>query len=216
MPWLRIKLGPDLLMTSGMLGTAVALILYGLAHDASIALAASVLAGVSWIAVLARLTASAQVSLPDWVRGRGLALYTTVFFGCLTIGSAVWGKAAAVFGLPAAHFLSAVGVLVSIPLTWPWKLQTGNGVGLTPSVHWPAPITSFPIQHDRGPVLVTVEYRIRPQDRQAFLQETKHCSFASICRTPCMGALSVKHKFRRTLLFPLAQSRELGAFFRLR
>jgi MFS family permease len=170
MPWLRIKLGPDLLMTSGMLGTALALILYGLAHDAGIALAASVLAGVSWIAVLATLTVSAQVSLPDWVRGRGLALYTTVFFGCLTVGSAVWGKAAAVFGLPAAHFLSAAGVLVSIPLTWPWKLQTGNGVDLTPSMHWPAPITSFPIQHARGPVLVTVEYRIRSQDRQEFLK----------------------------------------------
>ena len=47
---------------------------------------------------------SAQVALPDWVRGRGLALYTTVFFGCLTLGSAVWGELAAVLGLPVAHF----------------------------------------------------------------------------------------------------------------
>jgi quinol monooxygenase YgiN len=36
-------------------------------------------------------------------------------------------------------------------------------------MHWPAPITVQDIEHDRGPVLVTVEYRIRPQDRDAFL-----------------------------------------------
>ena len=170
MPWLRAKLGSDLLVTSGMVGTAVALALYGLAHDVATAFLASLLAGVSWIAVLATLAISAQVSLPDWVRGRGLALYTTVFFGCLTIGSAVWGKIAAVLGLPTAHFLAAVGALVATLLTLRWKLQSGTGVDLTPSMHWPAPIAFYPIQHDRGPVFVTVEYRIRPQDRHAFLQ----------------------------------------------
>ena len=40
-------------MMSGMLGTAITLILYGLARDAATALVASLLAGVSWIAVLA-------------------------------------------------------------------------------------------------------------------------------------------------------------------
>jgi MFS family permease len=170
MPWLRAKFGPDRLVASGMLGTAVTLALYGLAHDAVTALVASVLAGVSWIAVLATLAVSAQVSLPDWVRGRGLALYTTVFFGCLTVASAIWGKVAAVLGLPAAHFIAALGALAAIPLTWHWKLQAGTGVDLTPSMHWPAPITSYPIEHDRGPVLVTLEYRIRPQDRQEFLE----------------------------------------------
>jgi MFS family permease len=170
MPWLRAKLGPEPLMTGGMLGTGVALALYGLAHDASTALVASVLAGASWIAVLATLAVSAQVSLPDWVRGRGLALFTTVFFGCLTVGSTAWGKVAAVLGLPAAHFLAAVGVIVVIPLTWRWKLQAGVGIDLTPSMHWPAPLAAHPIQGDRGPVLVSVEYRIRPQDRQELLQ----------------------------------------------
>jgi MFS family permease len=170
MPWLRAKLGPNLLVTSGMVGTAVTLALYGLAHDAITALVASLLAGVSWIAVLATLAISAQVALPDWVRARGLALYTTVFFGCLTIGSTVWGKVAAVLGLPTAHFLAAAGILAAIPLTWFWQLRSGAGVDLTPSMHWPAPITSYNIQQDRGPVLVTVEYRIRPQDRQEFLQ----------------------------------------------
>jgi hypothetical protein len=96
-------------------------------------------------------------------------LYTTVFFGCLTIGSAIWGEVAAFVGLPTAHFLAAPGAVVAIPLTWRWKLLTGSGVDLTPSMHWPAPLTPQDVEQDRGPVLVTVEYHIRRQDREAFL-----------------------------------------------
>jgi MFS family permease len=170
LPWLKSKLGPDRLMAVGALGQALAMVLYGLAREPATALAASVIAGASWIAALATLGISAQVALPDWVRGRGLALYTTVFFGCLTLGSAVWGEVAVWLGLPAAHFLAAAGAVAAIPLTWRWKLQTGVGVDLTPSMHWPAPLTAQDIERDRGPVLVTVEYRIRPRDRDAFLE----------------------------------------------
>jgi MFS family permease len=169
LPWLKAKLGPDRLAAAGTLGTALAMILFALARDAPTALAGSVAAGASWIAVLASLNVSAQVALPDWVRGRGLAIFVTTFFGCLTLGSAIWGQAAGIIGLPAALFLAAVGAVVAIPLTWPWKLQTGAELDLTPSMHWPAPIVASEIEHDRGPVLVTVEYRIDPKDREPFL-----------------------------------------------
>jgi MFS family permease len=169
MPRLRLKLGPDMLAACGMAGTAVTLALYGLAHDPFTALAASALAGISWIAVLATLTVSAQSSLPDWVRGRGLALFTTVFFGCMTLGSVVWGKLAASLGLPSAHFIAAAGAVVAIIVTWPWKLHAGTALDLTPSMHWPTPDVAQDVDRDRGPVLVTVEYRVRPEDREAFL-----------------------------------------------
>jgi hypothetical protein len=42
------------------------------------------------------------VALPEWVRGRGLALYITVMFGGLSLGSALWGEVASVAGLPVA------------------------------------------------------------------------------------------------------------------
>ena len=133
LPWLKTKLGPDRLMALGALGQAVAMVLYGLAREPATALAASAIAGASWIAALAILSVSAQVALPDWVRGRGLALYSTVFFGCLTLGSAAWGEVAVIVGLPAAHFLAAAGVVAAIALTWPWKLQTAAGIDLSPS-----------------------------------------------------------------------------------
>jgi predicted MFS family arabinose efflux permease len=102
LPWLKSKLGPDRLMALGALGQALAMVLYGIAREPPIAVVASLIAGASWIAALATLSVSAQVALPDWVRARGLALYTTVFFGCLTLGSAVWGEVAEWVGLSAA------------------------------------------------------------------------------------------------------------------
>ena len=169
LPWLKAKLGPDRLVAAGTIGTAIALVLFGLARGALTGLSASVIAGLSWIAVLASLNVSAQVALPDWVRGRGLAMFVTVFFGAVTLGSAVWGAVAGMVGLPAAHFLAAAGALLAIPIIWGNKLQTGAQVDLTPSMHWPTPVISREVEQDRGPVLVTVEYRVAPEERDAFL-----------------------------------------------
>jgi MFS family permease len=168
LPWLEKKLGPDRLVAAGTVATAVTLALFGLAHDTIIAVIASLIAGAAWIAVLASLNVSAQFALPDWVRGRGLSIYVTVFFGSLTLGSAVWGKVAALIGLPAAHLLAAVGALAMIPLTRRLKLQTAADFDLTPSMHWPAPMTSYEVEPGRGPVLVTVEYRIDSERRDEF------------------------------------------------
>lgn len=169
LPRLKTKLGADRLVAAGSIGTAVAMALFGLARNPATAFAASVIAGVSWIAVLSSLNVSVQISLPEWVRGRGLAMFVTVFFGAISLGSAIWGQMAGMLGLPAAHYLAAAGALLAIPLTWRWKLQTGAGLDLTPSMHWPAPIVANEVEQDRGPVLVTVEYRIDPKNRESFL-----------------------------------------------
>ena len=152
-----------------MIGTAAAMILFGLARQPPVALVASVLAGISWISALATLNVSAQVALPDWVRGRGLSIFVAAMFGSLTVGSALWGKVALWAGLPAAHFIAATAALVTIPLLWRWKLQTGAVLDLTPSMHWPEPVLAQEVERDRGPVLATVEYLIRPEDRMTFL-----------------------------------------------
>ena len=169
LPWLKRKLGPDRLVAGGTVGTAATLVLFGFAREPAVGLCASVLAGLSWIAVLASLNVSAQVALPDWVRGRGLSIFVTVFFGTMTVGSALWGQVAGMLDLPSAHFIAAAGALIAIPLTWRWKLQTGATVDLTPSMHWPAPLLAHDVEPDRGPVLVTVEYRIDPRNREGFL-----------------------------------------------
>ena len=169
LPWLKRRLGADRLVAAGTIGTAVALVLFALAKEPAVALAASLIAGVSWIAILATINVSAQVALPSWVRGRGLSIFGTVMFGSLTLGSALWGKVATLTSLPVAHLIAAAGATLAVPLLWSQKLQTGADLDLAPSMHWPAPVLLPNIEPDRGPVLVTVEYLVRPQDRDEFL-----------------------------------------------
>ena len=170
LPWLTHHLGADRMVALGTIGTVIALLLFAFARQWMMALAGSLVAGMSWIMVLATINVSAQVSLPGWVRGRGLSIFGTVMFGSLTVGSAIWGKVAALSGLPMAHISAGLGALIAVPLLWRWKLQTGAALDLTPSMHWPAPVLSADVGADRGPVLVTVEYNIRPDDRSGFLE----------------------------------------------
>jgi predicted MFS family arabinose efflux permease len=166
---LKSKVSANRLVATGEIGTAVALILFGLAREPVIAVAASIVAGACWIAALSSLNVSAQLSLPDWVRGRGLAMYVTVFFGTMTVGSLLWGELAALAGLPPAHFAAAATAIFAALSGSRWKLQTGKGIDLTPSMHWPEPVVTKGIAHDAGPVMVTVEYRIDAKDRDRFL-----------------------------------------------
>lgn len=169
LPWATSKLGADRLLAAATLGTAIAMVLFGIAHTAAVALLAALAAGACWMVAVSSLNVSAQVALPDWVRGRGLAVFVTVLFGAMSLGSSLWGEVAALEGLPAALILAASGALLATALTWRWKLQTGSGLDLSPSMHWPTPITTRKIEGDRGPVLVMIEYRIDAHHRAAFL-----------------------------------------------
>jgi hypothetical protein len=88
-----------------------------------------------------------------------------------------WGKLAGLEGLPIAHFVAAARILIAIPLTWQWKLQTGAALDLTPALHWRAPAVTLKVENNQGPVLVTVQYRVDAKDRAEFvsaLDELRH------------------------------------------
>ena len=120
---------------------------------------------------------SAQVALPDWVRGRGLAIFLTAYFGAMTVGSALWGEAANLKGVPFALFVAAAGAALGLVLTWRWKLETGAAQDLRPSMHWQAPAFVQRLEDDQGPILSVVEYRVDTKDAPEFLvlmQEIGH------------------------------------------
>jgi MFS family permease len=167
--WLTTRLSADGQAAFGTLGTIVALFLLAAAREPVVALAASFIAGASSIIALTAFFVSAQVALPEWVRGRGLAIFLTVYFGALTLGSAVWGEVASVKGVPFALSAAAAGALIGMAVTWRWKLQTGTPLNLSPSMRWRAPSFLNRVPNDQGPILAIAEYRIDPKDNAAFL-----------------------------------------------
>src|SRR3546814_6048557 len=95
-----------------------------------------------------------------------------VFFGCMAAGSAIWGQVATWTSIPTALLIAAAGALVAIPLTWRARLGQGENLDLTPSMSWAAPVVAedFDDHLDRGPVLVTIRYRIDEADSDQFLK----------------------------------------------
>jgi len=168
--YVRRIVNADFMVALGSIGTAAALGLFGGSRSAPMLLAACFVGGLSWVLVLTSLYTSAQNVLPQWVRGRGLAIFLTVIFGAVALCSAAWGQAAAKIGVDNSLVAAAIGAILAIPLTWPWKLQDAEALDLTPSLHYKEPRSAEDIGDDRGPVLVKIEYRIDPRNRERFLR----------------------------------------------
>ena len=168
-PYVKRWLGPDRFVAAGAIAIAAAMTMLGLSRSPSLAFAAAFVAGAGWTTALASLCVSAQIALPDWVRGRGLSIFFTAVFGSIALGSLLWGWAAAHLGLPATLFLAAAGAIAGVPLSSGWRLQTAEGMDLSPSRHWQAPMLARQVEDDAGPVLITLRYKLASEDADPFL-----------------------------------------------
>ena len=122
---------------------------------------ALVAAGAGWLYALSTLNTALQLTLPAWVRARGLAVYLMVFLGGQGIGALVWGLAASALGTPTT-LLVATGLLLLGALSLlRWPLRT-LGASLDRSIvaPWPEPALALDLAPEDGPVLVEVAYRI--------------------------------------------------------
>jgi hypothetical protein len=131
-------------------------------------LVAAFLSGAGWLYLLATYNTAAQTVLPGWVRARGMALYVLVFFGGTTVGSVVWGVVAEHAGVGPALVIAAAGVAVGLAARLRFRIRDTEGLDLSPTRHWPAPALSANVDPDEGPVLVSAEYSVDPEKREAF------------------------------------------------
>lgn len=126
LPRLRQRYGLDRVLMMGILGTVASLAGFALFHAPVLGMATALLAGASWIAGLSSLNVAAQLAVPDWVRARGMALYTTALYGCLALGSMLWGQIATRFSLAPTLLLAAGGALAGLLLGQHRRLQAAR------------------------------------------------------------------------------------------
>jgi len=170
LPRLRSRYGSDTLLSAASL--VYALVLFGLAELRSLlALAPLMLAsGAAWIAVLSSLQLAAQTSVPAWVRARALAVYILAFFGASALGGIAWGAVASQLSLSLAFSGAGVVLLAGLTMRLFFALPNSAAEDLAPSLHWPTPLLDDALDRERGPVLITLEYRIAAADTEAFLR----------------------------------------------
>ncbi|SEI09788.1 Predicted arabinose efflux permease, MFS family [Rhizobium tibeticum] len=168
MPRLRRHFDADGLLLGSALVTALVMAALSLAPPQWLAVVILLFLGAAWITALTTLNGAAQAVLPNWVRGRGLAVYLTVFNGAMTAGSLGWGAVGEVAGVSGTLLIAAGGLLVAGVIMHFIKLPSGDA-DLVPSNHWPEPLVAEPVAHDRGPVLILIEYHVEKHHRTPFL-----------------------------------------------
>lgn len=168
LPWVRRRVPVNALTVVAALLFAGATAALALVPGPVVAAPVLVLAGMAWIAMMAALNGAAQLAVPGWVKARALAIYLLVFQGSMTAGAALWGSIALHAGTDAALFAAAGGLVVALIAAWRFPLSGEDALDLAPSLHWGAPVVAGEIAHDRGPVLVTIEYRVDPDQVTAF------------------------------------------------
>jgi len=164
---IRSRFSNDAVLGAGTLIATV--ILLGLANIRSPALLAVImfLAGAAWISVVSTLQVSAQLSLPAWVRARGLAIYIATFMGSMAVGSASWGRLASATSTTTALTTAAGFCLLAGWIASRWRLAAHSNVDH--SIAQPSTEPSLtPDRAQEGPVMVNIEYSIKPEDRSGF------------------------------------------------
>jgi MFS family permease len=170
LPRIRRRLHPDAVGVTGTALFAAASLGAALAPAYWAVLPMMLAAGVAWVATISTLNVSAQKAAPAWVRGRVIASYQLTYMGSMALGSAAWGLLAGRLGLSATLVIAAALLAAGAALALRWRLGPIEGLDLRPRRDWAQPVVSEDVEPRTGPVLVTLEYRVRPERQADFLQ----------------------------------------------
>ena len=168
LPGLRTRLNPDRLMVLTSVLYAVSMLALAFVRHFWVLNAFLFITGFAWIAVLSTLNMGAQRSAAKWVKARALAVYLTVFFGSMTIGSAIWGQLASHFTLPVSLSVATMGMVLASLTVFRWRLNENPDLNLDlREVDNVA--RAMDVSHERGPVMVIYEYQIEADDVYDFV-----------------------------------------------
>ncbi|HBH7067616.1 TPA: MFS transporter [Enterobacter cloacae] len=169
LPRLRQRLNADRLMVAASLTFALTMLALAFVRHFWLLNLFEFFTGFAWIAVLSTLNLGAQRSAARWVKARALAVYLTVFFGSMTTGSAIWGQIASRFGTPTSLVVATLGMVLASATVFRWKLGKDPDLNLDLSGQ-PLDGVEIDLPNERGPVLVSHEYIIDPNNTKAFLE----------------------------------------------
>jgi MFS family permease len=169
LPRIRALMTRDELVRNGSLLHATATLVVAFAPNVWVAIPAMLAAGAAWISVANSLTVAAQMSLPDWVRARGMSIVQMSIMGGTAIGAGLWGQVASLTSVPISLALSSVCAVLALILMRNFKVGGRADEELTPARVWKAPELAIPVEPEQGPVLVTIEFQIDPAHKDEFV-----------------------------------------------
>ena len=168
LPGLRKRFSSDKLAFGATLIFAISMLALAMMKNAVLLGVVLLFSGFAWIAMLSILNVGAQRSSAGWVKARALAVYLVVFFGSMAAGSAIWGQTAGKLGTSNALVIAAVGMILFCATALRWRLDLSPDLNLAPSAHLAKHDVTDGPAHDSGPVMITVEYLVAPENKEQF------------------------------------------------
>jgi MFS family permease len=126
-----------MLIGSGAVVLGISLFAMGLWHDYALALVLPAIGGAGAIAMASTANATIQLNVPDELRGRVLAVYTTVFAGSSPFGGLLIGSIASSAGVPTAFLVAGVSATAIGLVAVVWLRTLARRAAAQP-VHAPA------------------------------------------------------------------------------
>jgi MFS family permease len=180
LPYARAKASPNMLTILAGVMLVVVLVLMSIVPNLWMFLPVTALAGISWTVKASELWIAGQRAMPDWARGRMNAVNLMASQGAVALGGVLWGGAATYVGLGPTLVGGALLLTASLTLAIPLSINFASSLNLDPA---PLKTTSLMIgsthefsftpEPDDGPVTVTRDLIIRPEDREEFLALVK-------------------------------------------
>jgi MFS family permease len=160
---LRQRYTSDALLRMLAALACVAVVGIGQSRWVALTMLATVLAGTAWTLSFAIFNIAVQLSSPRWVTGRMLAMYQTVTFAGMAVGSWWWGEFANAVGLRSALTVAGVASLLSL-VAARWMAITVERLGsLDPRARAALTPPSVDVHPTAGPIVVEIEYRVPPE-----------------------------------------------------
>lgn len=170
LPRMRKKLNADQLMVAASILFAATMLALAYVRHFWLLNACEFFTGFAWIIVLSTLNLGAQRSAAKWVKARALAVYLSLFFGSMTLGSAIWGQLASHYSIPTSLLIATVGMLLASTTVLRWRLDKDPDLDLDLSTHLQQALPEIKGHHDRGPVMVSYEYQVAEENTHAFIR----------------------------------------------
>lgn len=162
MPFLRNRCGVNFLLISASLVFALGTLALAQFRSPVALIPALLFSGAAWTITMSNFNVAVQTTSPSWVRARALSFYTLVFQGGLALSGVMWGFISDYLNVTLALSAAAMVLLLTLVPGIKRPLEQGSELDLSPSMHWPEPELVVEPQPNDGPLLVTVEYTIKP------------------------------------------------------
>ena len=167
-PRIRKRLKSSNLVNYGVVVLCIACAGVVLAPNIWIASPIMMVCGMAWLTVANSLTISAQLTLPSWVRARGMSIYQMSLMAGSALGAAIWGKLASELDVTGSILISSVFGLITLFLIRKYRIDKHAADDMTPVCPLERPYATKDIDLQAGPVVISIEYHVHKDRLEEF------------------------------------------------